>query len=294
MNLAKFIHNTSYHTSIGCAVTVIFHGLDPGKPSDNRLHCNCIQKPAVNVDFEESSQPKKVLSKFSTYTGGTTTKKQGRIHLQNKHFAYCWTYVWTICFQPWNYPKMASSVLKGERLATRTTSSKRAIHKLCTESKTPDQAAIPQQQTQRILILWTFRRTQIKDIIEAKKTLTQRPSFFSGWSANSTAMEQSELRRPSQSLNFLRGAPSTTKTSRGNSQSIHPRNCDCRTVKKSTGSKTRVSSKNLHHRHRRNSEDNYLNLQRNLTEPMKSLKHRDARQRYKNNKPIGWANVFFK
>ena len=53
-NSATFIDNTSYHPSIGCAPTVIFHGRDPVKPMDNRFCSNCIQKSAFNYDFVES------------------------------------------------------------------------------------------------------------------------------------------------------------------------------------------------------------------------------------------------
>ena len=40
--LATFIHNTSYHTSIGCAPTVLFHGREPMKPLDLRFYSTCI------------------------------------------------------------------------------------------------------------------------------------------------------------------------------------------------------------------------------------------------------------
>ena len=60
--LATFVHNTSYHTSIGCLPTVLFHGKEPMKPLDlkfytivlrnghstltflNRLGMNCLKK----------------------------------------------------------------------------------------------------------------------------------------------------------------------------------------------------------------------------------------------------------
>ena len=63
INLATFIHNTSYHTSIGCAPTVIFHGRDPVKPLDIRFYSNCIQKSAFNYDFVESLRDE-MLKKF--------------------------------------------------------------------------------------------------------------------------------------------------------------------------------------------------------------------------------------
>ena len=65
LNLATFIHNTSYHTSIGCAPTVIFHGRDPAKPLDIRFHSNCIQKSTFNYDFAESLRDE-MLKKFQT------------------------------------------------------------------------------------------------------------------------------------------------------------------------------------------------------------------------------------
>ena len=56
LNLATFIHNTSYHTSIGCAPTVIFHGRDPVTLLDIRFYSNCFQKSAFNYDFVESQR----------------------------------------------------------------------------------------------------------------------------------------------------------------------------------------------------------------------------------------------
>ena len=62
--LAAFIHNTSYHTSIGCSPTVLFHGREPMKPLDLRFYSNCIQKSAFNYDFVESLRDE-MLKKFS-------------------------------------------------------------------------------------------------------------------------------------------------------------------------------------------------------------------------------------
>ena len=46
--LATFIHNTSYHTSIGCSPTVLFHGREPMKTLDLRFYSDCIQKSVFN------------------------------------------------------------------------------------------------------------------------------------------------------------------------------------------------------------------------------------------------------
>ena len=58
LNLATFIHNTSYHTSIRWATTVVFYGRDPLKPLDIRFYSNCIQKSAFVYDFVESLRDK--------------------------------------------------------------------------------------------------------------------------------------------------------------------------------------------------------------------------------------------
>ena len=65
--LVTFIHNTSYHTSIGCAPTVLFYGREPMKPLDLRFYSTCIQKAAFNYDFVESLRDE-MLKKFSETT----------------------------------------------------------------------------------------------------------------------------------------------------------------------------------------------------------------------------------
>ena len=62
--LATFIHNTSYHTSIGCSATVLFHGRESMKPLDLRFYSSCIQKSAFNYDSVESLRDE-MLKKFS-------------------------------------------------------------------------------------------------------------------------------------------------------------------------------------------------------------------------------------
>ena len=62
--LAIFNHNTSYHTSIGCSPTVLFHGREPMKPLDLWFYSNCIQKSAFSYDFVESLRDQ-MLKKFS-------------------------------------------------------------------------------------------------------------------------------------------------------------------------------------------------------------------------------------
>ena len=44
VQLATFIHNTSYHSAIGCSPTVLFHGREPIKPLDLRFNNTLIER----------------------------------------------------------------------------------------------------------------------------------------------------------------------------------------------------------------------------------------------------------
>ena len=66
LNLATFIDNTSYHTSIGCAPTVIFPGRDPVKLLVTRFYSKCIDKSAFNCYFVESL-PDEMLGRILDY-----------------------------------------------------------------------------------------------------------------------------------------------------------------------------------------------------------------------------------
>ena len=46
--LATFIHNTSYHSAIGCSPTVLFHGREPIKPLDLRFTNTLIERFSPN------------------------------------------------------------------------------------------------------------------------------------------------------------------------------------------------------------------------------------------------------
>ena len=89
LNLATFIYNTSYHTSIGCSPTVIIPGRDPVKPMDILLYSNCVQKLAFNYDFVESlrdemlkkfERTKESIAKSFNKKEGIMTRKLGPIH----------------------------------------------------------------------------------------------------------------------------------------------------------------------------------------------------------------------
>ena len=63
VSLAAFIHNTLYHTSIGCSPTVIFHGQEPVKPLDLRFSRKALESVSANADFVVSLQDA-MLTKF--------------------------------------------------------------------------------------------------------------------------------------------------------------------------------------------------------------------------------------
>ena len=51
VDLATFVHNTSYHVSIGCTPTYLFHGREPVKPLDVRFNLRTLRtlKPDMNL-----------------------------------------------------------------------------------------------------------------------------------------------------------------------------------------------------------------------------------------------------
>ena len=44
VQLATFVHNTSYHSAIGCSPTVLFHGREPIKPLNSRFNNTLIER----------------------------------------------------------------------------------------------------------------------------------------------------------------------------------------------------------------------------------------------------------
>ena len=62
--LATFIHNTSYHNSIGCCPTTLFHSREPVKPIDLRFSNKATEAVEVNSDFVTALQDA-MLKKFS-------------------------------------------------------------------------------------------------------------------------------------------------------------------------------------------------------------------------------------
>ena len=51
VQLATFIHNTSYHSAIGCIPTVLFHGREPIKPLDLRFNNSLIARFSPNSEY---------------------------------------------------------------------------------------------------------------------------------------------------------------------------------------------------------------------------------------------------
>ena len=51
VQLATFIHNTSYHSAIGCSPTVLFPGREPIKPIDLRFNNTLIERFSPNSEY---------------------------------------------------------------------------------------------------------------------------------------------------------------------------------------------------------------------------------------------------
>ena len=51
LQLATFIHNTSYHSAFGCSPTALFHGREPIKPSDIRFNNTLIEPFSPNSEY---------------------------------------------------------------------------------------------------------------------------------------------------------------------------------------------------------------------------------------------------
>ena len=56
VDLATFVHNTSYHVSIACTPTYFFHGREPIKPLDVRFNLRTLQNLKTRYDFTRSMQ----------------------------------------------------------------------------------------------------------------------------------------------------------------------------------------------------------------------------------------------
>ena len=51
LDIAVFIHNTSYSSAIGCSTTLVFHGREPHKTLDVRFNIKAIQAAMPSSDF---------------------------------------------------------------------------------------------------------------------------------------------------------------------------------------------------------------------------------------------------
>ena len=58
LDIAVFIHNTSYAAAIGCSSTLVFDGREPNKPLDARFNIKAIQAAMPSSDFLVSLQDK--------------------------------------------------------------------------------------------------------------------------------------------------------------------------------------------------------------------------------------------
>ena len=58
VDLAVFVHNTSYHATIGCTPTFLFHGRQPITPLDLRFNNKLLQTLETQYDFTSTGQDK--------------------------------------------------------------------------------------------------------------------------------------------------------------------------------------------------------------------------------------------
>ena len=64
VDLATFIHNTSYHSSIGCTPSSLFHGREPIKPIDLRFRSHALAQKELTSDYLVDLQDS-LLEQFS-------------------------------------------------------------------------------------------------------------------------------------------------------------------------------------------------------------------------------------
>ena len=64
VDLATFIHNTSYHSSIGCTPSSLFHGREPFKPIDLRFRSHALAQKELTSDYLVDLQDS-LLEQFS-------------------------------------------------------------------------------------------------------------------------------------------------------------------------------------------------------------------------------------
>ena len=64
VDLATFIHNTSFHSSIGCTPSSLFHEREPIKPIDVRFRSHTLAQKELSSDYLVDLQDS-LLEKFS-------------------------------------------------------------------------------------------------------------------------------------------------------------------------------------------------------------------------------------
>ena len=232
INLTTFIHNTPYHTSIGCASAVIFLRRYPVKPSDARFNSTCIQKSAFNYGFVESLRDEMLKIFQNTKESLAKTFNRYRGYYDQKARANPLT----------EQPKLIQKWLALYRVERVLTDFNYLIRKIGTTYT---------QIVHRIRlrpIKPHYQLTDIEDInsdnFQTDPTLGcyrgDQDFFDNGLPSlldnDQVAPEKnSEFGQPSLSLNLLWSTIATTTTST-NSQSTWRRNCDSRTVNNSPSS----------------------------------------------------------
>ena len=286
-----FIHNT-YHTSIGCAPTVIFHGRDPVKPLDIHFYSNCMPNLPSTTTFwnhyvmkclKKSKIWKKASQNLPTDTAVTTTEKHGQIHLLHKHIVYCWT------LKSASSPKLIQKWLALYKVLTDSnylikgrTNYTQIVHRLRLRPiKSRYQSTgidgINSNNFQINPTLW--------DIIEANKT--SEKAFLLFW----IKIESYRKRKPrtwtvqSECQFLLEVQPQQPPAAEEIVNHFDPAFVIAGPITINQALWPEQPRRKLHHH--RTPQRNYLNLQKSLVNTLKLLLHQDAQQGYKNIEWVG-------
>ena len=94
--LACFIHNTSFHSTIGCSPTALFHGREPINPLDVRFSNRMIERSSPNSEYVFALQDAMQKKFLETKEKLTTMYNKYRTYYDNKAeakplvlFSYC-------------------------------------------------------------------------------------------------------------------------------------------------------------------------------------------------------------
>ena len=105
VDLATFVHNTSYHASIGCTPTYLFHGREPVKPLDLRFNLKTLQNLETRYEFTSSMQDR-MNEVFSAARDATITAYNKYRHFYDRKANAAPLHKHHFCLLP--YPKVSN------------------------------------------------------------------------------------------------------------------------------------------------------------------------------------------